>query len=198
MDKMENQLASEGYRVINVGYPSRHHNIETLSIMAIPEGIAGCSAQDASPIHFVTHSLGGILLRHYQQHSSIDQLSRVVMLGPPNQGSETVDKLKSLPGFGWLNGPAGAQLGTSPNDTPKTLGPVNFELGVIAGTRSINLLLSQFLPNPDDGKVSVSSTRVDGMQDHLLVPVSHPFLMKDERVIDQVKHFLKVGHFQHQ
>jgi hypothetical protein len=117
------------------------------------------------------------------------------MLGPPNQGSEVVDNLKNTPGFELLNGPAGMQLGTRTTDIPKTLGPANFELGVIAGTQSINLILSSFLPNPDDGKVSVESTKVDGMHDFVALPTTHPFMMKNDAVINQTVYFLKHGKF---
>jgi len=73
------------------------------------------------------------------------------MLAPPNNGSEVVDKFRDLPGYKWLNGPAGRQLGTGRDSLPRSLGAAEFDLGIIAGTRSINLLLSQVLPNPDDG-----------------------------------------------
>ena len=106
-----------------------------------------------------------------------------------------VDKLKFVPGFFWLNGPAGRQLGTSDTDIPKQLGPVTFDLGVIAGTRSMNLILSMFLPNPDDGKVSVASTRVEGMCSFIAMPVTHPFLMQNSDVINEVVHFLERGKF---
>ncbi len=117
------------------------------------------------------------------------------MLGPPNQGSEVVDNLKNAPGFELLNGPAGMQLGTNATDIPKTIGPVEFELGVIAGTQSINLILSTFLPDPNDGKVSVASTRVKGMKDFVALPTTHPFMMKNYAVIEQVVYFLKHGQF---
>ena len=120
---------------------------------------------------------------------------QVVMLGPPNQGSEIVDYLGDLPGFGLLNGPAGKQLGTAPSDVPKTLGPVRFQLGVIAGTRTLNPLLSQFLPNPDDGKVSVASTKVEGMSDFIALPVSHPLMMNNAAVMAQISAFLEMGRF---
>lgn len=119
------------------------------------------------------------------------------MLGPPNQGSQVVDTFKSVPGFSWINGPAGQQLGTNENSITKALGPADFEVGIIAGSRTINLILSLALPNPDDGKVSVENTKLEGMKDHITLPVSHPFLMKNSEVIDQVLKFLEVGEFDH-
>lgn len=117
------------------------------------------------------------------------------MLGPPNRGSHVVDALGSMPGFELLNGPAGMQLGTGQHSVPNQLGPANFEVGIIAGSRSINLILSTILPNPDDGKVAVEYTKLGGMKDHITVPVSHPFLMQDREVVRQTIHFLKYGQF---
>ena len=91
---------------------------------------------------FVTHSMGGILVRQYLRQHSVPHLHRVVMLGPPNKGSEVVDVLGNTPGFHFINGDAGLQLGTGQGSVPNTLGPVDFDLGIIAGTRSINWILS--------------------------------------------------------
>ncbi len=196
MEALEETLVAEGYMVANVDYPSRDHTIEALAAMAVEEGIQICQQQAAAPLNFVTHSLGGILVRLYLKNNRRDDVHRVVMLGPPNQGSEVVDNLKNMPGFKLLNGPAGMRLGTTSTDLPKSLGPVDFELGVIAGTQSINLILSTFLPNPDDGKVSVAATKVEGMRDFIALPTTHPFMMKNEKVIEQVIHFLKNGRFE--
>jgi hypothetical protein len=106
-----------------------------------------------------------------------------------------VDNLKDVPGFELINGPAGRQLGTDEGSVPNRLGPVNFELGVIAGTESFNLILSNFLPDPDDGKVSLERTKVDGMCSFLALPVTHTFMMNDEQVINEVIHFLHQGRF---
>lgn len=195
MEKMEQSLTAAGYVVVNVDYPSREYNIETLAPLAIPPAVESCIKKNAAPIHFVTHSMGGILLRHYLSTQTIAQLGRVVMMGPPNQGSQVVDNLKSVPGFSAFNGPAGMQLGTSENDLPRQLGAVDFTLGVIAGTRSINWILSSFLPNPDDGKVALENTKVEGMCGFISLPVSHPFLMKNKTVITQTIEFLQHGKF---
>lgn len=195
MEKLETRLTEEGYLVANVDYPSREHSIEKLAELAVEQGIEQCLSANSTKLNFVTHSLGGILVRLYLQENERDDIGRVVMLGPPNQGSEVVDNLKDVPGYELLNGPAGKQLGTDPADVPRSLGPVDFEVGVIAGTRSINLILSSFLPNPDDGKVSVASTKVEGMKDFRALPATHPFLMKNEAVIEQTIFFLKNGEF---
>jgi pimeloyl-ACP methyl ester carboxylesterase len=148
-------------------------------------------------IHFVTHSMGGILVRYYLARHTVPELGRVVMLAPPNQGSEVVDRFSKMPGYETVNGPAGYQLGTAPDSVPNSLGPVTYPVGVIAGTESVNLLLSSALPDPDDGKVSVERTRVEGMADFITVEASHPFIMRDDEAIRQALFFLQVGHFAH-
>lgn len=195
MGKLEAALLAENYLVENIDYPSRKHSVRELANKAVGEGLGSCTAAGATRIHFVTHSLGGILVRAYMEQHENAEIGRVVMLGPPNQGSEVVDNLRETPGFEWLNGPAGMQLGTDRTDAPKSLGPVKFELGVIAGTQSINLILSTFLPNPNDGKVSVEATKVEGMTDFIALPATHPFLMRNETAIEQTLHFLKNGSF---
>jgi len=142
--------------------------------------------------------MGGILIRQYLESGNIDRLGRVVMLGPPNQGSEVVDVYRKFPGFKWIGGPAGLQLGTGEASIPRSLGPVTVDVGIIAGTRSINPILSAILPDSDDGKVSVESTREEGMNDHLELPVNHVFMMRNGEVIEQVIHFLENGEFLHE
>jgi pimeloyl-ACP methyl ester carboxylesterase len=195
MELLAETLGAEGYHVANIDYPSREKPIEALAQIAVEAGLADCRDAAASPVNFVTHSLGGILVRQYYSLHPTENLKRVVMLGPPNNGSEVVDNLKDVPGYELINGPAGMQLGTDDGSLPKTLGPVNFALGVIAGTSSINLILSTFLPDPDDGKVSLESTKVEGMCSFIALPTSHPFMMKNEQVIEEVIHFLRQGRF---
>lgn len=195
MEVLASELVKQNYAVANIDYPSREKPIEALAPVAIDAGIKQCGVTNPEKLHFVSHSMGGILIRYYLQSNNIDNLGHVVMLAPPNQGSEVVDNFAKVPGFSWLNGPAGLQLGTDANSIPATLGPVDYSVGVIAGDKTFNLILSQFLPNPDDGKVSVKNTKLAGMADFLVVNVSHPFIMKDEAVIEQTIHFLRTGKF---
>lgn len=198
MEKLARSLEASGYQVVNIDYPSRKKPIEELAPLAVNNGLDACRLHSLGKIHFVAHSMGGILVRYYLENKAIPELGHVVMLAPPNQGSEVVDKLAKIPGFKWFNGPAGLQLGTDQHSVPLKLGPVNYSLGVIAGTKTFNPLLSQFLPNPDDGKVSLARTKVAGMTDFLSVAVSHPFIMRDSEVIDQVHIYLNSGSFKHE
>ena len=190
---MEEALRAEGYAVFNSDYDSTAAGIETLAETALPEALAACP-EDASRVHFVTHSMGAILLRQWLAHHDIPRLGRTVMLAPPNQGSELVDELDELPPFEWLNGPAGLQLGTG--GLPSRLGPVWDDVAIIAGNRSLNPVYSGILPGEDDGKVSVSSTKVEGMTAHLTMPATHTFLMNNPVVIGQTLSFLRTGAFE--
>ena len=155
------------------------------------------AAQGAAPrLHFVTHSMGGILLRCYLRNHSIPKLGRVVMLAPPNAGSELADWLKPTRLYRTVNGPAGQQLGT--DGLPLALGPWPVdagELGIIAGAASLNPVFTAHLPGPNDGKVTVASARLAGLKDFLTVPHSHTWLAWRAPVIAQVRAFLRHGGF---
>ncbi len=191
--KLEKSLAEEGFKTVNQNYPSTKDPIEKLAEKYVSKAIGACGP--SSQIHFVTHSMGGILVRQYLSTHSLNSLGKVVMLGPPNQGSETVDRLGKLPGFKFFNGPAGMQLGTGKGSLPKSLNKADFTLGVIAGTQSINLILSYILPSTDDGKVTLESTKLEGMAGHISLPVTHTFMMLNGEVIKQVIYFIKNGKF---
>lgn len=193
MNKLANILERAGYQIVNQPYPSTRLPIEKLAEMALSKAILKC--QGKGKIHIVAHSLGCILARHYFQKGCPDRLGRVVMLGPPNQGSEIADKLGHLSLYKFINGPAGNQLGTSTSDLPQSLGPVNFETGIIAGNRSINPILSTMLPGANDGKVAVERSRIEGASDHITLPVTHTFMMRNNIVTDQVLAFLHDGKF---
>jgi triacylglycerol lipase len=194
MSELERKLGQSGYDVVNINYPSIRYEIDVLAADAVGRGISRCLTQSPERIHFVTHSLGGILVRYYLQKNELELLGRVVMLGPPNKGSEMVDGLSPLPGFGLL-GPTSRVLGTEEESVINELGPVEFELGVIAGSTSINPIGFLFIEGPHDSIVSVESTKVEGMDAHIVLPVTHTFMMRNNEVIDHTIHFLETGQF---
>ena len=193
MNKMEKALSAEGYVVHNLGYESRQHSIQKLATDT--RKVIANKTKDAAKVHFVTHSLGGILVRQMQATNPLENIGRVVMLSPPNQGSEIVDKIGHWWLFEKVNGPAGRQLGTDKKSIPNQLGPIDFECGVITGDRSINWINSLMIHGSDDGKVSITRSRLEGISTHKVIHVTHPMIMKRRIVIDDVIEFLKNGHF---
>lgn len=193
---MSHWLRQSGYIPINSGYPSTRYGIAQLAERVIPKALA--QVPESTTIHFVVHSLGGILVRYYLNNHTIDNLGRVVMLGTPNQGSEVIDVFSTLPGSALFEDLSAGQLGTGDNSVPLALGPANFEVGIIAGTRTVNPILSTMLPQPNDGKVAVQNTKLEGMADHIVLPVSHTFMHRKPNVAKQVIHFLQEGAFEHE
>jgi len=195
MLRMEAALSRAGYETHNLGYPSTEHSIAELTEQ-IGEKIRACCSDGS--VHFVTHSLGGILVRSFLADGDFENVGRVVMLAPPNQGSEIVDILADQRLFRHGLGPSGSELGTDPTSVPNQLRAVDFPLGVITGDQTINPLFSWWIPGQDDGKVSVESAKVEGMVDFLVLPYTHTFIMNATEVIDQTEHFLVHGRFDSQ
>jgi pimeloyl-ACP methyl ester carboxylesterase len=193
--KMQAALEGASFATLNQDYASRRKALEALaedihpSIQRFADGIDGS-------VHFVCHSMGGLLARVYIARNRPERLGRVVMLGTPNSGSEIADRLGNFRPYRAFFGPAGQQLGTQRDEAVNALfPPVNYPVGIIAGDRSIYPITSAFLPKPHDGRVSVTNTKLDGMADHIVIRTSHPWLVRHSVAIAQTIAFLKAGKF---
>ena len=195
MNKMSKQLTAEGYHVINHDYPSTSATIDKLTADIFQS--LEPQLNNAQKVHFVTHSMGGIILRDYLEGHTLPNLGRVVMLAPPSRGSEVTDKLGDVFLYKWINGPAGNQLGTGTNSHPLRLKAPEFELGILAGDRSINPILSLLIPGPDDGKVALKRVKPETYSDYLQLHTTHATMMWNKEVIKQTVFFLEHGCFEH-
>ena len=191
---LSSRLEEAGFRVVRFGYPSRTEPIEAL-VDRLGDAVERCCGDDPGRVHFVTHSMGGVLVRSYLSERPGPHAGRVVMLSPPNQGSEIVDAFADSAVLGSFLGPAGSRLGTSPDGIASQLGPIRFSLGIITGNRSLSPVGSWLIPGPDDGKVGVDRARVEGASSFLVLPATHTFIMNRRDVADEVVYFLRHGRF---
>jgi pimeloyl-ACP methyl ester carboxylesterase len=192
---MQAALQGAGFATLNQDYASRRKALEALAEDIHPAIRRFADGVDGS-VHFVGHSMGGLLARVYIARYRPKRLGRVVMLGTPNSGSEIADRLRHFRAYRAFFGPAGQQLGTQRNEAVNALfPPVDYPVGIISGNRSIDPVAGTMLPKPHDGRVSVENTKLDGMADHVVVAASHPWLMRNGEPIAQTIAFLRDGKF---
>jgi pimeloyl-ACP methyl ester carboxylesterase len=195
LNKIERALQGSGFATLNLNYASRKKPLDSLAADIAPD-IARFAERTDGSIHFVGHSMGGLLIRVYLAKCRPARRGRVVMLGTPNGGSEVADVLQRLAVYRAFYGPAGLQLSTQQDPALRALPPVDYDLGIVAGIGTVDPISSfLILPRPNDGKVSVQRTRLDGMTDHTLVKTSHRGLLRHPAAIDQTIAFLREGQF---
>ncbi len=197
MSKMQHAIEAAGFQTLNVDYASRRKRLEELAEDIHPSISRFCLRRLRDQPISCSHSMGGLLARVYLANHPPKRLGRVVMLGTPNGGSEVADRLKNFIGYRKFFGPAGQQLVTIRDETTEALFQLpNYPLGIIAGNRSIDPISSSlFLVEPNDGRVTIANTKVEGMSDHIVVDASHPWLIRHRPAIDQTIAFLRQGHF---
>ena len=193
MVALQNKLSNYEYEVINIGYPSTKMSIEKLEDY-IKKQIDKYEFHPERKIHFVTHSMGGIIVRYYLKRQKLNNLGRVVMVSPPNKGSQLADFYGSYL-IREIFGPSAQQLKTDLSSFPNRLGAVDFDLGIIAGDKNSNPFYALFFSTENDGKVSVENAKVAGMLDFLTVHRSHQNILYSQEVIEQIVYFIENGHF---
>lgn len=191
-------LEERGYKTLNILYPSREQSLEDLSDFVHEKIIKDPNYKETDTLNFVTHSMGGLIARYYIAKRQPKNLGKVVMLGPPNTGSEFADWLSETkilaPIFKSVFGPASGQLRT---DYKHIDGDITYPLGVIAGNVSINPLSPWVLSGEHDGIVPVARTRIEGMSDHIVISATHSFMMFNSEVMQQAYNFLQHSKFDH-
>lgn len=196
MKPLAKELHRQGYTVINVNYPSTLYDIPAISETFFDSVITSRCIDPERKIHFVTHSMGSIVTRYYlKNHRDEINLGRVVMLAPPNSGSEIVDTFKTNIVAKSVFGPALKQLSTKSNSFVNTLGPVDYEVGILMGNKAYYLPGSLILPGKDDGIVAIQSAPIEGMKDFEIISDNHTNIMTNKRVIREVVCFLREGNF---
>ncbi len=196
MAKIEKALVKSGYRVLNFGYPSTRESIEDIAellhqeVQKLPRG--------NGRVHFVTHSLGGIVVRYYLARYSCPFVGRIVMIAPPNRGSTLASYLARWMPYRWVFGKAGQQVAGAPDSYPLLLPPPRAEFGVIAGGLGNEVGINPFIPGDNDGTVKVEETRLPGMKDFILLKGQHSTLLSQRAVAENVLAFLAEGNFLHE
>lgn len=195
---MERTLRGAGYAVVNRGYPSRAAGVEALAERALGDAFAALPPRPPGAlVHFVTHSMGAILLRAWLRNRPTEGLGRAVLLGPPNRGSEIVAALAAAGLDEILLGPAGADLGPGESAAPARLPPLPLPHGVIAGRRSANPFGGALFDGPSDGLVSLASAFATEADDRIVLPVTHTLMMNEPMTLWQTGRFLATGRFDH-
>jgi dienelactone hydrolase len=194
--RMQTAIEAAGFVTLNLGYASRGKSLEALAEDIHP-AIGHFADGTEGSIHFVGHSMGGLLARAYIAKYRPERLGSVVMLGTPNGGSEIADRLKNFFAYRAYFGPAGQQLGTQRNAANQAILPrIDYPVGIIAGNRSVYPIASALLlPRPNDGRVSVNNTKLEGMTDHIVIGASHPWMVRNRLAIEQTVAFLLNGRF---
>lgn len=189
--RLQRALRTAGWRAVALDYPSTRDDLTGLA-RGLDGPVAELAAGTPGRIHFVGHSLGGLLARTLIARARPDRLGRLVMLGPPNQGSAIADRLSRFPHYRRLLGPAALALGRA--TVPRFPDP-DYPIGVIAGTRSVDPVGWLMLERPNDGRVTVAATRIPGLTNHRVMPVSHALMMNHPAVIAATARFLATGRF---
>jgi triacylglycerol lipase len=195
MKPLEDFFRIKGYKVTSISYPSTKHDIETLVRDYLHPAVQTAQRKGTQKIHFVTHSMGGILVRYYLKNYPLEDLGKVVMIAPPNQSTELAELFADSSWIDTNTGPAKIQLSAQQDSWVNQLGPVNFAVGIIAGNYNSNLLTAWLLPGDDDGVVSVESTKLKNMKDFMIVPEKHFRLRGNQTVLQQTAYFLKHSRF---
>lgn len=193
MNFLESKLESAGYKVQNLSYPSTKYSISTLSREHVGPKIDHTLCDK---IHFVGHSMGGIIVRHYLSENKLPNLGHVVLITAPNNGSELVTSIQNNKSLSWvLMGPAVHDIAVG-SEFFKTLPLPDYNVGIITADKSMNPITSMFiLEGMDDGTLTIESMKLPNMKDIVNLPSTHTLVLSHPEISTQVESFLKEGRF---
>lgn len=179
-----------GYTTVEFDYPSTQ--------VSIPEAARYLdkviqSLDGIDEINFVTHSMGGLVVRAYSMDFQDARIKRMVMLGTPNQGAELADIVHQYWFLRTAAGPGARQLGTRGDGLIPKLPLPKCEFAVIAGCRGTPVGWNPLIRGDDDGTVTVESTKLPGAADFVTVCAFHSRLLWEEESISHTVNFIKEG-----
>lgn len=188
MEPLARSLRKEGFSTLNIPYPSSRLPIPVLAERVRETIVRHARGQE---VHWITHSLGGIIARHLIAGSPEIRPQRLIMLAPPNGGSEIVDWAGGRPLLRHLLGPAGRALGTRgvPAGLPPL--PASVEAAVVMGRRSSIPFFRKLLDAENDGIVSAGRGRIEGLKEFLVVDADHTFIQTHPDTVRFCMDFLK-------
>ncbi len=193
---LEYRLEAAGYNTCAINYPSLGEPPEEI-LTVISNEIERCQRRhlESPQTHFVTHSLGGPLIRAYLSAHHLSKLGRVVMLSPPNHGSDLVERFGDWEISRYFLGPTGLSLTSDHTSWLARKYKTPYDIGIIAGNFTFNPLAAYFLDGRDDGAVSIEDMKLPHMTDFMEVSATHVTIRYSLVAADQTRHFLKNGQF---
>ncbi len=197
MRSIANDLDEYGYQTVSVSYPSTEMSIPEIAERFIPPAVDQCAQSGAHKIHIVSHSMGGVVARQYLQTNQLPDGSKVVMLSPPNQGSELSERFGDDAWYHYFVGPAGVSLSKKEGGIIPSLKAIDESVGIIAAYRSWSVWPSEWLPKPNDGTVSVESMKLPEMDDFILINSGHATMRFSSEIQAQIRSFIQTGRFDH-
>ena len=196
MWKLEQGLSKSGYSIMNLHYPSVKADMD--SIVSLVHSRLAPRLQDYQKINFVTHSLGGIVMRAYLHKHKQSNFQRLVMIAPPNKGAIMAERFEDFFIYKWIYGQTGQKLGKDSTDYWQQIPPPSIDFGIIAGGLGNDKGFNPLIPGDDDGTVGVAETKIAGAQDFIVIPGLHTSLLWQNRTLEQVLYFLEYNHFKNQ
>lgn len=196
MQPLANHLNKSGYTTINMPYPSFRYDLEDLAHNILHR--IRLWLDKGKKIHFVTHSLGGVVLRkviEMLEPQDLSKVGRVVMLAPPHQGSEIIDWLGESPLklFKGVLGPASNFLSTKYMSAEKAEFCSDIDALIIMGDKSSLPFFRTLLEDSNDGIVSVEKGRLLGTNYFKIIEADHTFISSNSKVMDTVSRFIRIG-----